>query len=192
MIDEREIKEVYTEDTIGRKYHKPILTAKNGFINYKEAQKQHGEVQSFNLNKLLTKKEFLKLTDDLKKMYITNLKEKYNATYTEIAFSMGWDNSSLGKLLKNIGMPRGYNTGKKNAEQTIGWQEFLKQKEENTPKIETIKEATEKKEFVSSVCNLHFEQVGEMNAELIAKRISALIPDGIKCKVAITIETAEV
>ena len=189
MIDERELKEVYEEDTKGRKYHSSILSQK-GWVDFKQAEKQHGEVHTFNPNKCITKREFLELTDDLKRVYITTLRKKYNVTNIEIAFSMGWDNSALGKEIKRLGISKGRQKYKKTVAQEKAWQDFLSSGDV-TEKAAQIKAKT-KEELGATVCNLHFEQVGELNAELIAKRISALIADGVKCKVAITIETVEV
>jgi DNA-binding transcriptional regulator YiaG len=80
----------------------------------KELAKMNGELKTYRLNDPMTWAEFKALPDDIKKMYIKGIREKFNCPDSVFARMMGGDPSTFLKLLKKLGLPHGAGHKNKN------------------------------------------------------------------------------
>lgn len=190
-MNDREIKEAYMEDTDGRKYHPSIVTKGGGFKTEKAK-----DLLTTNLHKPMTKNEFGKLPNDLKVAYIKGLREKYCPTVKEVANMLGYNPCHLSVLCGNLGLKGLFTKAKQTKEQQKAWKEFCQGDKpiENTTINNTVivNEAPKEKKVETTekapVFEMSFTQNGVLNTEEIARRINALIADGTKCEVTITIK----
>lgn len=202
----KEIQEAYTEDTYGRKYHKPTITPK-GAVTMRNDD-FCGEVQTYNFNRPLSKDEWKKLPDDLKRLYIQSLRERFAVTNKEIAATFGMGEANLYIYLNRLNLKQqsGYKR-KKPKEKQEAWERFLNGETETKPvevkpektarEVTTIEMPpcewadilTDEKPAETVVCKFSFEQVGAISAADIAKYIQMMIPNGTKCRVSVNIET---
>ena len=83
----KEIREVYNEDTTGRKYLTPIITHTNGFKEY------GGEITTFKYDKPYSWLEFRRLPDEHKKIWLEYIRARFNISQTTLAEYMLVSNS---------------------------------------------------------------------------------------------------
>lgn len=193
----RDYKSVYNEDTFGKKIHIPIKTPQP-IKSEKELKERNGEVMTINLNKPMTKAQFYSLSDYNKKLYIQILREKYQPTNKDIAAMLKIDNSTLGKIAKDIGCPNP-DRHKRSYEQVKAWHEFLNGGKatptetapvaEQPPEPPTPPKPEPKESKYDFRCNsVCFETTGELDAVKLYKQITTMFPEGTLCKVNIRIE----
>lgn len=94
----KEIREVYNEDTMGRKYHTPIITHTNGFKEY------GGEITTFKYDKPYSWLEFRRLPDEHKKIWLEYIRVRFNISQTTLAEYMLVSNSAVGFYARKFGL----------------------------------------------------------------------------------------
>lgn len=188
-----EIQTAYKEDTVGRHYHTPIVTKRSPI----RMEKPSPPV-IFSLNKPIGRDDFKKLSDETKVMYIKHLKEKYNATAGQIAEMLGYNRGYFSKgFITPLGIndlfPKG---GKVSKKQIAGWKMFLKSKEstESEPAAEfttssEVKPAETTAE--NTFCDCSFTLKGKLKVLEIAKKINAMVEDGVECLISIAIKSLD-
>ena len=105
----------YIQDTKEKKHiannasHKRGHTGKRGgmktamdYMTKKELRAMDGEVQTYRLGSPMGWEEFSRMPDDLKKMYIKNLRVKFTVPDEALATAMGIDISKFTECLKAI------------------------------------------------------------------------------------------
>ncbi len=148
------------EDSISKKRtaqsarHRRTHCGKSGSIKFpsdymtkKELKAMNGEVKSYRLNEPMTWKEFKKLPDDIKAMYIKSIREKYNIPDKYLAEVMGVASATFCKTMKCLGCAIGDRVGLsgnawKKSEQGLEFYNWWGKEKmtENTPKIDDVKE----------------------------------------------------
>ena len=171
MFDKSEgWEEVYFEDTKGRKYRRSIMT--------KQPTKNKGKAKDlarYNLDKRMTRVEFLKLPEDLRKLYIERLRETYCVGDVRIAEMLGMSVSAMSQQLKKIGA-RSKVKMKPSDLKVDAWQEFLDGGA--TPS---------KKETNIIQKQLHLEIVGKFDFSVIEQMVLANFDKEDNLRVSITI-----
>lgn len=72
------------------------------YMTEKELRALDGEVKTYRMGSPMNWSEFSAMPDDLKKMYIKNLRKKFNVPDEELAISMGVKLADFTKCLKSI------------------------------------------------------------------------------------------
>jgi len=112
------------EDSINKKrianssHNKRSHCGKGGSVKFpsdymtkKELKNMNGEVKSYRMNEPMTWKEFNKLSDDLKIVYIRSIREKYNVPNNVLAKAMGIASPTFSTLTRELGLALGKNAG---------------------------------------------------------------------------------
>lgn len=148
------------EDSISKKRtaqsarHRRTHCGKGGFVKFpsdymtkKELKAMNGEVKSYRLNEPMTWKEFKKLPDDIKAMYIKSIREKYDIPDKYLAKVMGVNPATFCNTMKCLGCAIGKRVGIsgnawKKSEQGLEFYNWWGKEKmtENTPKIDDDKE----------------------------------------------------
>ena len=194
---DHEIREVYNEDTIGRRWHPPIMTAKKLRI-----KKEKSEVIEMNPNKPMKVKEFKKLSDKSKIEYITALVEKYNANikalYTMLGCSRTWFHANV---TKPLGLSKLFSVGRAMSfEDQLKWNDFVNETDEACENLsENIVENTENQNSVDEfrcdelpkmeVINANFTASGVFDAQRFVDILKNYITEGTYCEIAVSIDT---
>lgn len=72
------------------------------YMTKKELRAMDGEVQTYRLGSPMGWEEFSRMPDDLKKMYIKKLRDKFNVPDQALAVNMGVDIQKFAECLKSI------------------------------------------------------------------------------------------
>lgn len=83
------------------------------YMTKKELKAMNGEVKSYRLNDPMTWKEFKKLPDDIKVVYIKSLREKYAVPDKDLAEAMGANSGYFGKIMRDLGLGLGKSAASK-------------------------------------------------------------------------------
>lgn len=184
MIDE--VKQVYQEDTVGRKYHTPIISKKQT-----KDKGDNGELMTLNVNKPMSKEEFRQLSDSLKVMYIQHLRKTYGVTMTQIADMLGYNVSHFSsKIISRLNL-RGQFRGRRPTKKQLAlWKKFLKsgETESEPPKKQELKRTDTP---LAMFCNCSFTLKGELKVQDIAERIHAMVADGTLCSISVAIDAID-
>ena len=86
----------------GRGCHLP-----SDYLSKKELKKMNGEVKSYRLNDPMKWKEFKALPDDLKKIYIQQLRSKFDIADKHLCEVFGCSHFTVEKVIKQLGLSRG-------------------------------------------------------------------------------------
>ena len=70
----------------------------------KQLESMNGEVKTYQLGKPMSLEDFGELPDDLKKMYIKELRKKFNVPDEELAVAFGIEDDEFRKLVSNLGI----------------------------------------------------------------------------------------
>ena len=129
MQERQDLKDIYRQDTVGKKIHTPIVSpTKTAFKDPSPS-----ETVQANLYSPIERKTFFKLSNDAKKRYVSSLREKYSVTDTAICKMIGCDRSGFSKLCKKLGIAKGKGElPKPTVEQKKAWLEFLSKGETKT------------------------------------------------------------
>lgn len=199
FIKDENIREVYTTDTVGKKYHTPIVSKQTPTIK----DSKQAEVLTANLTQKVDKKTFLKMSNASKKEYIEQIREKYSPTNIELSRAIGISPATLYVVLNEL-YPNGrskYSAGKRTPEQEIGWQIFIGLREapaeqvveqpvEEQPTVEQKEEPTPRKPVVS--CRrVTFDVEGPLNVQDIATKIGVMVADGVNCRVSVILNVID-
>ncbi len=187
--EKQEIREVYNEDTRGRKYHTPIVTKKDPRF-----KAESGPVTSIDLNAPMTWTEFKALPDTLKIKYLEHLRDYYRANMSTIARMFGITQPTLQPIVNKLGLKGTFSRAPRvlRDNDLAKWNTFLNSgkddseanvvddfKEEQTP-IET--ESSGSMKFTG--CTFSFE--GKFNVQDIVKKLSVCIDEGTECRIRIS------
>jgi hypothetical protein len=181
-IEDNELREVYQEDTVGRKYHTPIVS-KQGSVHVEKPS----ETATMNFNKPMKYKEFAKLSDSVKVLYLQYLVDHYNANAPVLCKMLGisrsfWQNHIINGLnLKGL-CPRGQ-AGKMTTQDTEAWNEFIGvvPEEQVAPMVDIERPST-------NVTKCSFGYEGALNFDDLKSKISAFVSEGTKIDIWITID----
>lgn len=195
-ISDQEIREVYQEDTVGRKYRVPIVS-KNNTLEKGDAPK---EAVTLKLNQPMSYNEFKLLSDNLKIMYIKHLRQCYKATRFHVAEALGINPSTVShRIIEGLGLKGLFTKGPQmNDEQKKAWDKFMGKREESTPTevVEDVKpietEAIEVNPVnpvaTAEVCSFHFMQKGRLNMYEFCKRLNSMIAEGTDCVITVRVD----
>jgi hypothetical protein len=198
MIEDREIRECYREDTIGRKYHTPIVTKNRPM----RINGENGDVTTLALDKPMTWDEFKGLSDSLKTTYIVHLVDKYNVGVNELCEMLGCARCTLyQRVTKPLSLGELFKTGHRmSKDEIIAWSEFLNPTEKLEKCEDNTSENIEKCEETEVVAPTEpsfdvlkgkFILSGEFNMNKLTTLISALVNEGDNCMVTVTISRNE-
>ena len=70
----------------------------------KQLESMNGEVKTYQLGKPMSWEYFCNLPDDLKKMYIKELRKKFNVPDEELAVAFGIEDDEFRKCVSNLGI----------------------------------------------------------------------------------------
>lgn len=195
-ISDQEIREVYQEDTVGRKYRVPIVS-KNKDVGTVESKQ---EPITLKLNQPMSYDEFKLLSDDLKIMYVKHLRQCYKATRFHVAEALGINPSTVShRIIEGLGLKGLFCKGPQmNAEQKKAWDKFMGKREESTPteavedvkpvETETIEVHPVNPVDTAEVCSFHFMQKGRLNMYEFCKRLNSMISEGTDCVITVRVD----
>lgn len=204
---EAEIRDVYNEDTIGRKYRTPIVTKKNNSNKHQVSE----PLVTVNVKAPMRKEEFKQLPPSLQAEYIKGLRQNYDATATQIGEMLGYAQGYIHDIIKKLGLcslfPVG---GRKSGEQKRNWEVFVSQLSEPNAdeQVETKgrKIYTEpapfsfpsgfKNKSIENSCvpqsdttfkQCSFVLTGALDVGDICRKIGTMVPNGTPCEISIRI-----
>jgi hypothetical protein len=190
-----EIKEVYNEDTVGRKYHTPVVSKRKRDM---ERVEENGEVSSLSLSEPMSRSQFESLPNSLKVVYIKHLRSVYSASMIQMASMLCIPYISFRKWMDRLELRGIFSKGKnlQTKKQAKEWEKFLSLKVTSEDNIKPILKTEEKmvdttqqtNNLSLKVSDCVFSLTGELNAQDIARKISAMVDDGVFCNVKIQIE----
>ena len=116
-------------------------TLPSDFKTKKELKAMNGEVKNFNLNKPMYWDTFKSMPDDLKKEYITGLREKFDVPDTKIAEMFGVGIGTVSRWFKCCDLAVAGNRGKRKWDED-GWDRWRGAKID-LPEIPIVEESAE-------------------------------------------------
>lgn len=95
----------------------------------KQLKSLHGEVKTYQLGKPMDWATFTEMPQDLQKMYVERLIERYNVTNGRMAIMFGASDGTVSYRLTRLGVFRKKGCGKPamTPEQVEAWEQFLAQ-----------------------------------------------------------------
>lgn len=85
-------------------------TMPSDYLTAAQKKKLNGDVKTMNIKKAITKEEFERYPDDIKKLYILTVREMFGASNGEIADMLGYERTKISRLTIRLGIenpPRG-------------------------------------------------------------------------------------
>lgn len=158
------------------------------YMSRKELKAMNGEVQAYRLNEPMSYEEFKALPDDIKKIYIAALRNKFGVTDRAMAEMldiseklMGYWVTKLDVSKKKMGITRKFDTD--------GWHKWLNGiKEQNTMPFEDIsveEDKNEPKETVPEISASAKPESGRLkfkcNTKAALETVCNLLPDDGLC-----------
>lgn len=181
-ISDQDIREVYREDTIGRKYHTNITTKKSP-----ESKVEPSEPVTINVNKPMKYDEFKKLNDSLKLVYINSLIENYNITIKDLCEMFGCSYATAHtKIIKKLNLLGLFGKGNnhKTKEQVLKWDSFLYGGENNA-----VDNTVDAAPVEPNMRLIDFKLIleGKFDVDEVTSKLSALVQNGTPCEITITV-----
>lgn len=125
-----------------RKTHGGAVKFPSDYLSKKELKAMNGETTTYKMNEPLTWKEFRKMPDDIKIMYIKALRQKYHVPNTYIAEMMGVHRVGFSNEMSRLGLrPEGNARRAWDREGFFAWCKQGKSAD-NQPEEPTITEQT--------------------------------------------------
>ena len=81
------------------------VTFPSDYLSAKELKRMNGDVKNYRLDQPISWREFKAMPDDLRKQYLSRLKERYSATNSAIGKMMGVTESTICMEGKRLGVP---------------------------------------------------------------------------------------
>lgn len=106
------------------------------YMTEKEIRKMHGEIVTVSFGKRYTKEEFLKFDDDMRRLYIQNLIDKYNARRKDIANMLGLSYGGFAHMCQKLFPSNPFKNEGKGAKPTREWLDFASGKLEEPKPVE--------------------------------------------------------
>lgn len=206
-----EIHEVYKEDTVGRRYHVPIVSKKMQ-TTFDDGG---GEIICINLNKRMSKQEFSHLSDSMKAMYIRNLNENYGAAMSQIAEMLGYSSRNMSNIVSKLGLKSLFKRGRQSKFDAKLWEQFTQEaaipNNENIDRESSLYNSTNSdtvavdderntmsnakeprvEPLLTRLSEFSFTLRGKLRAQDIADRIHAMVADGTMCSVVVSVNLNE-
>lgn len=88
----------------GRNGKSGAVRMPSDILTAKQMRSLNSEVTTYRLGSPMNWDEFKELPDDLKKMYVKDLRKKYNVPDEELAISMGIDYPTFANCIRHIGL----------------------------------------------------------------------------------------
>lgn len=95
------------------------------YMTEKEIRKMHGEIVTISFGKRYSKEEFLKFDNDMRKLYIQNLIDKYNARRKDIANMLGLSYGGFVHMCHDLFPVNPFKNEGKGAKPTKDWLDFV-------------------------------------------------------------------
>lgn len=151
-------------------------------MSKKELAAMNGEVKSFRMNDPMTWEEFKGLPDDLKVIYVKNLRKAYGVTDTALSEMFGVHRSLLGRWFKTLNLTVGDEAkGNRNwnKEAFLAWSKGIKteNKTEEAPVEEPVLENTNAMEIkvpLKTAIDLTAKKVEEL-CETVIERLDEAV-----------------
>ena len=122
-------------------------------LTRKELKELSSDVTTFNLNAPITFTEFKKMPDDIKREYVTKIRDRFHVRTPEIAAMMGTSHRTLQLYLRDIGIAD--TRGGAHAKDLTEWNAWVKREwtksETATPQAEIQQAIREEKHKVQEV-----------------------------------------
>jgi hypothetical protein len=193
-VENNEIKEIYSEDTQGRRYHPSIITKQK-----ERTTDEPSECTTLKLNEPMLWKDFKTLTTDLKIMYIEHLLTTYSPTQKDVYLMLDCSPAHFHRTLAKLGLI-GIFPGPGNKQtkaQKRAWNAFIRNRPnpDVTPKLipNTTPTPTPSTKLIkhAEIKEFSFIQTGPFNMAELTKRLSAFINDGDNYTVTIYVTNKE-
>lgn len=195
-IAESDIREVYNEDTKGRKYHVPIVSRRQVMMGGGSA----GEVLSANLNKPMKREEFKKLSDSSKRVYIQGMRTEYGCSAKQMADMLGYSPAYFSTMASSLGLHGLFKGSRPSKKQTAKWKRFVNGPNTGdviTEKTPVVMSATPIKTDIvvdakpqkTQLLGCEFALEGELSADDIANTIRVMLSEGMRYRVSVKIDT---
>ena len=113
------------------------------YMTEKEIRKMHGEIVTVSFGKRYSKEEFLKFDDDMRRLYIQNLIDKYNARRKDIANMLGLSYGGFVHMCRDLFPANPFKNEGKGAKPTREWLDFASGKLDEPKPIEDFAPPTE-------------------------------------------------
>lgn len=94
------------------------------YMTEKEINKMHGEIVTVSFGRRYTKEEFLKFDNEMRKLYIQNLIDKYNARRKDIASMLGLSYGGFVHMCHDLFPVNPFKNEGKGAKPTKDWLDF--------------------------------------------------------------------
>lgn len=94
------------------------------YMTEKEIRKMHGEITTISLGQRYTKEEFLKFDNELRRLYIQNLIDKYNARRKDIAELLGMSYGGFVHMCHKLFPSNPFKNEGKGSKPTREWLDF--------------------------------------------------------------------
>lgn len=162
-------------------------TLPSDYLSQKEIESMSSECVTYNINKRMTWKEFKKLPDDVKRLYIKNIRQKYDVSDLEIAKMIDVNKRTLGFEIRRIGLGQGAHTrGRTRPENKARfYKDFgIEQETESVPceAVESdVREERENEESARVACEVSVEakEQSEKENEEPAPNVGSNLPIAI-------------
>lgn len=120
--------------------NKRTHTGKGGAVKFpsdglsrKELAAMSGECKSYKLNEPMTWAEFKQMPNDIRAMYITSLRNKYNIEDKDIAKMMGCKPKAFSMMMQSIGCAKGKAHKRSGRIDYDGWDKWLHGIKDDSP-----------------------------------------------------------
>ena len=106
------------------------------YMTEREIRKMHGEIVTVSFGKRYTKEEFLKFDNEMRKLYIQNLIDKYNPRRKDIAKMLGLSYGGFVHMCRDLFPANPFKNEGKGAKPTREWLDFASGKLEEPKPVE--------------------------------------------------------
>ena len=106
------------------------------YMTEREIRKMHGEIVTVSFGKRYTKEEFLKFDNDMRRLYIQNLIDKYNARRKDIANMLGLSYGGFVHMCHELFPTNPFKNEGKGAKPTREWLDFASGKLDEPKPVE--------------------------------------------------------
>lgn len=106
------------------------------YMTEKEIRKMHGEIVTVSFGKRYTKEEFLKFDNEMRKLYIQNLIDKYNPRRKDVANMLGMSYGSFVHMCHKLFPSNPFKNEGKGAKPTREWLDFASGKLDEPKPVE--------------------------------------------------------
>lgn len=106
------------------------------YMTEREIRKMHGEIVTVSFGKRYTREEFLKFDNEMRKLYIQNLIEKYNPRRKDVANMLGMSYGSFVHMCHKLFPTNPFKNEGKGAKPTREWLDFASGKLDEPKPVE--------------------------------------------------------